>query len=70
MARNLRQVHDLDPCTRIDSCRGLQGRRHARTASFHHVHGQSRKTNQEILFQGVDLEVFFFFFFFLNLFSI
>ena len=52
---------DLDPCTRIHNCRGLRGRRHARTASFHHVHGQSRKINQEILFQGVDLEVFFFF---------
>ena len=28
--------------------------------SFHHVHGQSRKINQEFLFQGVDLEVIFF----------
>ena len=40
--------------------RTLRGRRHARTASFHHVHGQSRKRNQEFLFQGVDLEVIFF----------
>ena len=60
---------DPDPRTRIHSCGGLRrlrGRRHARTASFHHVHGQSRKRNQEFLFQGVDLEVDFFF----NLFSI
>ena len=53
---------DPDPRTRIHSCRRLRrlrGRRHARTASFHHVHGQSRKRNQEFLFQGVDLEVTF-----------
>ena len=55
---------DPDPRTRIHSCRGLRGRRHARTASFHHVHGQSRKRNEEFLFQGVDLEVFIFGIFF------
>ena len=52
---------DPDPRTRIHSCRGLRGRRHARTASIHHVHGQSRKRNQEFLFQGIDLVVIFFF---------
>ena len=58
---------DPDPRTRIHSCGGLRRLRrcrHARTASFHHVHGQSRKRNQEFLFQGVDLEVTFFGIFF------
>ena len=42
MARNLRQVHDLTPTrvresTVVADFADVSGRRHARTASFHHV---------------------------------
>ena len=63
MARNLRQVHDLT-LTRVRESTVVADFADvdtaARTASFHHVRGQSRKRNQEFLFQGVDLEVTFF----------
>ena len=59
LARNLQQVHYLTLTHVREFTADFTDVDMNAPCSFHHVHGQSRKRNQEFLFhgQGVDLEV-------------